>query len=118
MLSDNLRLGRLSSLNIIGSGGNHVGMTRMFLTCLLLVLAAPVAAQTCYADYKAKQDDPLKLHYGVAEIPGACSKGNAKAQLAPRLTSGGWTLLGVVSVFGPDGLDKRKANAGAYFLRY
>lgn len=97
-------------------------MTRTLITCLLLALtmalAAPVAAQDCYADYKAKQDNPLKLHYGVAAISGTCSTGAAQKELAPRLQKDGWTLLNVVSVFGPDGLDRRKANAGAYYLRY
>lgn len=96
-------------------------MTRIMLTCLLLAaLALPgaAAAQDCFADYKAKQDNPLKLHYGVARISGQCSKGAAQQQLAPRLQSQGWTLLNVVSVFGPEGLDKRKPNAGAYYLRF
>ncbi|QEW18106.1 hypothetical protein LA6_000264 [Marinibacterium anthonyi] len=93
-------------------------MTRTLLTCLLLAFAVPATAQDCYADYKAKQDNPLKLQYGVAAISGACSTGAATRELAPRLQKAGWTLLNVVSVFGPDGLDQRKANAGAYFLRY
>lgn len=87
--------------------------------CLaLLLLPAQAMAQECYADYKAKQDNPLKLHYGVAEISGPCSKGAAKADLAARLKAKGWTLLNVVSVFGAEGLDERKANAGSYYLRF
>ena len=83
-----------------------------------LALANPAAAE-CYADYKAKQDDPLRLHYGVAQVSdGNCSRGGAQGELAPRLAGDGWTLLNVLSTFGPDGLDERKASAGAYFLRY
>ena len=38
-------------------------MIRTFLAAALaLALAGPAAAE-CYADYKAKRDEPLKLHY-------------------------------------------------------
>jgi uncharacterized membrane protein len=85
---------------------------------VLLALAAPVAAE-CYADYKAKRDEPLKLHYGVAQVSDAnCSPGAAEGELAPRLAGDGWTLLNVLSTFGPEGLEERKASAGEYFLRY
>ncbi|MCB6179390.1 hypothetical protein LHP98_14805 [Rhodobacter sp. Har01] len=83
-----------------------------------LTLAGPAAAE-CYADYKAKKKDPTRYHYGVAQISDAnCSVGAALGELAPRLAGDGWTLLDVVSTFGPEGLEKRKANAGEYFLRY
>lgn len=85
---------------------------------LASVLALPAQA-ACYADYKAKQDNPLRLHYGVMQVSdGACSPGAARAEMAPRLAAQGWTLLNVIGVFGPEGLDERKGNAGAYFLRY
>ena len=92
-------------------------MTRTLL--LLALLATPSLGQAaCYADYKAKQDSPLKLHYGVAEISGECSRATAQRDLAPRLAAEGWTLLNVVSVFDEDGLEERKASAGQNFLRY
>jgi hypothetical protein len=85
---------------------------------LCLMLALPAAAD-CYADYKAKQDSPLRLHYGVAQVSDAnCSPAAAEAELAPRLAADGWTLLNVLSTFGPEGLEERKDSAGAYFLRY
>lgn len=83
---------------------------------LFLLLALPVHAE-CYADYKAKQDDPLRLHYGVAQVS-ECDKAAAKAELAPRLEAAGWVLLNVLGVFGPEGLEERKASAADYFLRY
>ncbi len=83
----------------------------------LISLGATVAAAECYADYKAKQDNPLRLHYGIMEVS-ACDKGKAKKEVAKRLKSSGWTLLNVMSVFGPEGLDQRKANAGKYYLRF
>ena len=85
----------------------------------LVGLAQPAAAD-CYADYKAKQDDPLRLHYGVAALSDdACGSPKAAARaLAPRLTQAGWTLLTIVSIFGPDGLAQRKDSAGPNYLRY
>lgn len=87
------------------------------IVALSLALASPAAAQ-CFADYKAKQDAPLRLHYGVIELSGACKKRPARREIADRLAADGWTLLNVISTFGPEGLDERKANAGPYYLRY
>ena len=83
-----------------------------------LCLALPAHAAGCYADYKAKQDNPLRLHYGVAQINGACDPASAASELAPRLAAQGWTILNVVSVFGEDGLSSRKASAGPNYLRF
>lgn len=92
-------------------------MKRLSLAVAMLIGFAVPASAECYADYKAKQDDPLRLHYGVAEVS-ACDPGGAEAELSPRLAADGWTLLNVLSTFGPDGLEERKDSAGAYFLRY
>lgn len=83
-----------------------------------LALPASVSAAECYADYKAKQDNPLRLHYGVIELQGACKRKPAKAEVSARLARNGWTLLNIMSVFGPEGLDQRRANAGNFFLRF
>lgn len=103
-------------------------MTRK--TRLPLVLAAPLIALTlsaaaparadCYADYKAKKENPLRLSYGVIRLSGhACaSPGAARPEVARRIRKGGWTLLAVLSIFGPEGLAQRKGNAGANYLRY
>jgi hypothetical protein len=85
--------------------------------CLLLLTGSPAWA-ACYADYKAKQDDPLRLHYGVMEISEeACDIASATRDLATRLGDG-WELLEVDSVFGPEGLEERRERAAEYFLRY
>jgi hypothetical protein len=94
----------------------HIRLT--LSAALLAALTSPAFAADCYADYKAKQDNPLRLHYGVAQISGQCSKAAARAQLSQRLAASGWTLLNVVSVFGPDGLSQRKDSAGSNFLRF
>ena len=88
------------------------------LVCLALALPGPAAA-ACYADYKAKRDDPLRLHYGVAEIAAPCDQPEAAAdELRPRLGSDDWVLLSIVSLFGDEGLEKRRDSAGDYYLRY
>ena len=97
-------------------------MTRKMLLAplLALALAATPAGAACYADYKAKQDNPLRLQYGVIELSGgACDdQGAAKAEVAARIGRDGWQLLNVMSLFGPEGLQQRKQRAGDYFLRY
>ena len=85
---------------------------------LALVASGPAQAAECYADYKAKQDNPLRLHYGVLQLNGACARGPAQAEVAARLKQAGWTLLSIRSVFGPEGLTERKGDAGSYFLRF
>lgn len=95
-------------------------MKRIAALVFVALVAAQPAAAECYADYKAKQDDPLRLHYGVAEIPdSACDSKRAAADaLAVRLARAGWTLLNIVSTFGPEGLDRVRDSAGEYYLRY
>lgn len=98
---------------------SHMKHTRLSLiTVLLVTLSAPAFAADCYADYKAKQDNPLRLHYGVAKVTGPCTKASASAQLSQRLNAQNWKLLNVVSVFGPEGLEQRKNSAGSNFLRF
>ncbi|KPQ08791.1 MAG: hypothetical protein HLUCCA09_01000 [Rhodobacteraceae bacterium HLUCCA09] len=93
-------------------------MIRAVLATLLLIALPAVASAQCYADYKAKRDAPLRLHYGVAEVDGQCAPGPAAQELAPRLARQGWELLDVVGVFGPEGLEERRADAGDFFLRF
>ncbi|UWQ22056.1 hypothetical protein [Jannaschia sp. W003] len=92
-------------------------MKTALLAILALVVALPVQA-ACYADYKAKRNDPLRLHYGVIQLdPEDCDPEAAAAALRSRLDDG-WELLQVVDVFDDTGLDQRRASAGPYFLRY
>ena len=86
----------------------------------LAALAPPPAAaqDPCYADYRAKQDGPLRLHYGTAQVGAPCTVPDAAQALAPRLSAAGWTLVDVLSVFGADGLGQREGDAGEFHLRY
>lgn len=88
---------------------------------LILALLLPVeAVAACYADYKAKQDDPLRLHYGVIELPDAAcdDRGAARREVARRVARGNWELLSIEGVFDESGLARRRAEAGAYYLRF
>lgn len=85
---------------------------------LALVCAAPASA-TCYADYKAKMDNPLRLHYGVAKLSEAnCNKSAAATDIRNRIKADGWKLLTVIGLFEDAALGAKKESAGAYFLRY
>ncbi|MGB0440836.1 MAG: hypothetical protein ACPG7W_09265 [Paracoccaceae bacterium] len=92
-------------------------MKHILLTLCLLTWPALTQA-ACYADYKAKRDDPLRLHYGVARIDGGCTPDMARKELVPRLAQHRWTLLTIVSVFDDSGLAERKDSAGRHFLAY
>lgn len=85
---------------------------------ITLMLGTGAAQANCYADYKAKQDNPLQLQYGVAQVYGDCSVDGARAELDPRLSASGWQLLEVISVFDDAGLDERQDSAGDNYLRY
>lgn len=101
-----------------GPPGQCQAMTRLLFLTTALALASTVANAACFADYKAKRDDPLRLHYGVAEIRGDCAPGPAAEELQPRLDAAGWELLNIVSVFGDEGLEERKDSAGEFHLRF
>lgn len=97
----------------------HLPRLLLRAAAFAVVLAAPAHA-TCYADYKAKQDNPLRLHYGVIELQDpACKRPKlAEREISSRIAVDSWTLLNVLTVFGPEGLAERKESAGQYFLRY
>lgn len=93
-------------------------MKHVIASLTLILTMAGSANAACYADYKAKQDNPLRLHYGVIELFGDCSSEGAEAEIPERIETDGWELLAVLSVFGDEGLNERSANAGDYYLRY
>jgi hypothetical protein len=93
-------------------------MKQLTISIVAFVASASTAQAACYADYKAKQDDPLRLHYGVAEVSGDCTVENATTQLPERIAGDDWQLLTVLGVFEDAGLDERRDSAGDYYLRY
>ncbi|WP_371170087.1 hypothetical protein [Aliiroseovarius sp. 2305UL8-7] len=95
-------------------------MMKQTLLALALIAYALPSQAACYADYKAKQDNPLKLHYGVMQLPDvACgNRAAATRQVTQRLSDGGWLLLKIQSIFDETGLAERKESAGEFFLRF
>jgi hypothetical protein len=98
---------------------SYIPRIRGMALATMIALSPMAGHAACYAEYKAKRDNPLKLHYGVAELSdSACNKRSAAAALAPRLASDGWILLSIVGFVDASDLGEVKANAGNYFLRY
>lgn len=93
-------------------------MKHALALALALTVAAPAAQAACYADYKARRDDPLQLHYGVIELRGPCERDAAEKEARSRLKAAGWKLLNVLAVFDEGGLNSRRGNAGDFFLRF
>ena len=91
-----------------------------FASALFLIGAANAASAECYADYKAKRDDPLRLHYGVIEVPDDLCSDPKKVEkhVERQLKKNDWKLLSVLSVFGEDELNDKKEDAGEFFLRF
>lgn len=98
-------------------------MKKHILYSLALAIGVGVAhpaAAACYADYKAKRDNPLRLHYGVVQVSdAACSQPSvAKTEIQAKISQDNWRLLTVMSFFDENGLKERQKSAGEYFLRY
>ena len=95
-------------------------MMKRILLFVFLTFAASGAQAACYADYKAKKDGPLRLHYGVIQLNGAAcnSPSAAQASVQRRIAADGWTLLNVMNIFDRSGLNQRRKSAGAFFLRF
>ena len=94
----------------------HIALMAAML--LALALPGPALAAECYADYKAKKDQPLRLHYGVIQLYQGCSKKAAQKEIAARIGAEGWTLLNVLSVFEAPQLSGKESSAGQCYLRY
>ena len=83
-----------------------------------LMLAGQAQAQ-CWADYKAKQDNPLRLQYGLIELPDtACgSRAAAESYARPVIAQTGWTLLQIESILTSTEAQARSGNASAIHRR-
>jgi hypothetical protein len=85
----------------------------------LAIFLTQSAQAACYADYKAKQENPLKLHYGIMKFDSAeCKASIVQKKVALRLLPHGWTLLNLLTVSRKLPTTQRKENAGENFLRY
>ncbi|WP_407491889.1 hypothetical protein [Pseudooceanicola sp. MF1-13] len=68
------------------------------IAAVLALSLAPAAAQAaCTVEYKAKQDNPLRLTVGTLQVS-SCDPTKAAAEVRAHLAQQGWTLLKVLSV--------------------
>ena len=85
----------------------------------LAIFLTQSAQAACYADYKAKQENPLKLHYGIMKFDSVeCTASIVQKKVTLRLLPHGWTLLNLLTVSRKLPTTQRKENAGENFLRY
>lgn len=122
MLSDNAGSQRfdIEYPGVVSHAGDMKKIIASSVALALFISIANPAFAGCYADYKAKRDNPLRLHYGVIELSDAACRApsRAKSEISAHLARENWQLLNVISVFDDDGLKKRRKSAGKYFLRY
>jgi len=98
-------------------------VARMKKLILILMCASAFATSAqaqCFAEYKAKRDDPLRLHYGIMVLESSvCPAENDAAPLIQaRLAETGWKLLNVIGVSKQTPDKTQKANAGEFYLRF
>ncbi|KNG94536.1 hypothetical protein [Pseudaestuariivita atlantica] len=96
-------------------------MKHVLALCLALAASIGSAEAACYAEYKAKRDNPLQLHYGILQLPSdaACrNQQRAGAVIERRIGRDGWTLLSVMSLSTTPPSAEQRSNAGQYYLRY
>ena len=91
-----------------------VAVTFLWSACLSSV----AHAENCFILYKAKKDNPLKLHLGLMEIDRTCSDDAIEVILRRRLLPAGWSLLQIVNVSQDIAVEKIKRDLGEYFLKY
>ena len=69
------------------------------ILALLMAFTASQASAACVAEYKAKQDNPLRLEHGTLAVPdSACTKAAATPIVKEQLAQRGWILLNILSV--------------------
>lgn len=92
-------------------------MMRLLLAALLSLALASQAGAACFVEYKAKRDNPLRLHYGIVQLDDRSCR-NPGPAVARRIAAGGWQLLTVMGVLNRNEAERRQRDAGAYYLRY
>ena len=96
-------------------------MVRVIAAAIFLwgaCLSSVAHAEDCFVLYKAKKDNPLKLHLGLMKIDLTCSDDAIEAILRRRLLPAGWSLLQIVNVSQDIAVEKIKRDLGEYFLKY
>ncbi|WP_127106179.1 hypothetical protein [Pararhodobacter zhoushanensis] len=83
-----------------------------------LVMALPASA-ACYAEYRAQQQNPVQLAFGVAEIRGgSCDAQSAATYLRSALARSGWTLSNIVSTVSSNSAPGNSGYTNGHYLRF
>lgn len=77
-----------------------------------------LAGDKCFYEYKAKQDDPLRLHVGILQTNHKCGANQAMAELRQRLDAGGWKLIQVVTSFEERPSNEQLQKYGHFIFKY
>jgi hypothetical protein len=85
--------------------------------CFTIMFSEAHATQ-CFVLYKAKKNNPLKLHLGLMQINETCTMKDIGTKINNRLNSNGWTLLQIVKANENVKIEKMKRDLGEYFLKY
>jgi hypothetical protein len=91
---------------------------KFLLILLLTCFFSTVYADECFVLYKAKKDNPLKLHLGLMQVKNACLGRNLESIVSNRLNSSGWLLLKIVNITENIETEKMKSDLGDYFFKY
>ncbi len=75
-------------------------------------------ANNCFILYKAKKDNPLRLHVGIMEIERQCVDTDIEVLSQQRLKPDGWSLLQIVNRLQKIDTKKLESDLGEYFLKY
>lgn len=86
----------------------------LFFICFF----STVYADECFVLYKAKKDNPLKLHLGLMQVKKNCLVKNLETTVSNRLNSSGWLLLKIVNITESIEKEKMKRDLGDYFFKY
>lgn len=93
-------------------------ITNISLVLCFATFFSAAYANECFVVYKAKKDNPLKLHLGLMQISGQCLIQDIEGITSRRLDSTGWKLLKIVKTSSNIDAEKMEKDLGDYFLKY
>ena len=96
----------------------HLKLLKVSLILSFSFFFTSVYAGECFVLYKAKKDNPLKLHLGLMQVNKPCSGKSLEIVVSNRLNPSGWLLLKIVNTIESVETEKMKSELGDYFLKY
>lgn len=96
----------------------HSKLLKISLILCFSFFFTGVYAGECFVLYKAKKNNPLKLHLGLMQVNEPCSGNSLEIVVSNRLKPSGWLLLKIVNTTESIETEKMKSDLGDYFLKY